>query len=455
MKINQYIKILSFIILSTINIKYAYTINTINITKSHFSPVKIAIHDIKIDKNTNPKVGEQLKDILIANLTNSNAFKIIDKKAFIEENLEISATPSFHTWALLDVKLLFNASVVQSSENKIKITYMLWDIILAKAIVKNDIEFSQEILRNTAHKISNSIYKIATGYEGYFNSKIVYIAETGNYTNRIKRIAIMDQDGANHKYLTDGSSTVLTPRFSPDGKKILYLSYKNKIPKIYLMDIETLDTTLIGKFTGMSFAPRFSPDGTKALLSIAKNGATNIYEINLNTKKILQLTFDKNINTSPCYSPDGNSIIFNSNRNGTRQLFIIDRIHSRIIQITSGPGSYLEPNWSKMNKIVFTKISKTYGFTIGVINPEHYKTNLSERLITSGYIVENPCWSANGRTILFTKGNKITNLDKQKMQNKSIKNLNKIYAIDFTGHYERIIHTPVDASDPDWSNNID
>lgn len=275
----------------------------------------------------------------------------------------------------------------------------------------------------------------------------------------------MDQDGANHEYLTDGKDLVLTPRFSPDGKKILYLSYRDKLPKVYEMDIASKKSRLIGNFPGMSFAPHFSPDGKFAIMSVAKNGTTHIYEINLLAKTISKLTFGDSINTSPTYSPDGRYIVFNSDRNGARQLFIMNRDGSDIRRISSGSGVMAEPTWSPNNNYVaFTKISRDHGFTIGVMKANVDSSDPSaendERLITKGYLVESPSWAPNSRQIIFTRGSRPPKYNPSKSNKKgkgkedfgpSIKGLNKIYAIDFTGYNERIIPTPHDASDPNWS----
>jgi len=211
------------------------------------------------------------------------------------------------------------------------------------------------------------------------------------------------------------------------------------------MDLSNKRSKLIGDFQGMSFAPRFSPDGKYALMSIAKNGATHIYEINLQTKKIKQFTEGVSINTSPTYSPDGAKIAFNSDVYGSRQILVMNRDGSNKQRISFGSGAYAEPNWSSRNYIAFTKITSDIGFTIGVMRPEN---NGSERLIAQGYLVESPSWAKNGRVLAFTKGIRPKN-----QKNLQLKGLNRIYTIDFTGHNERIIPTPHDASSPDWSSN--
>jgi TolB protein len=342
--------------------------------------------------------------------------------------------------------LLLNGEIVKSPNNdgKVKMRFILWDTILQKPLLQQELEFHESKWRVASHQMANIIYQKITGLPGYFNSKITYVSETGNAMKRIKKIAIMDYDGHNHQYLTDGRDLVLTPRFSPDGKTILYLSYKNNIPSIYKLDVQSKKSTLLGNFPGMSFAPRFSPDGQYALMSIAKNGKTHIYEMDLRNRNITQLTSGQHINTSPSYSPDGSRIVFNSDRNGARQIFVMNRDGSNPQVISCGGGAYAEPLWSKQNYIVFTKISRTNGFSIGIMKPELIEGQSNERLIASGYLVETPAWSGNGHMIIFARGEK-PNKHKQE------KGLSRLYIMDFTGYNSRIVPTPHDASDPDWS----
>ncbi|KAJ6644869.1 Tol-Pal system protein TolB [Pseudolycoriella hygida] len=253
----------------------------------------------------------------------------------------------------------------------------------------------------------------------------------------------MDYDGANQRYLTNGKNLVLTPRFSPASDKILYLAYLNKQkPHVYMRDLKTNKESLVGNFPGMSFAPRFSPNGNKAIMSIAQKGATHIFEIDLSTRATRQLTTGSRvINTSPSYSPDGNKIVFNSDRSGSRQLYIMNVDGSNVERISFGGGAYAAPSWSpRGDYIAFTKITRSEGFTIGVIKLDAVAEENNERIITSGYLVEGPCWASNGRVIMFAKG---------WAPRGQAAGRSRIYSIDLTGYNEREITTPQDASDPE------
>ncbi len=420
--------------------------NVIHITKGIVDPIPIAINDFRGVDPADTKIAKDVISVIYNDLKGSGVFRPISSAAFIESKIGISHTPLFAAWQQINANLLLNGEVTRTASGKLQVKFILWDAILEKQLVSESFELSEKLWRRVAHKIADSVYSKLTGYDGYFNTRIVYVAESGPYLKRVKRLALMDQDGANHQYLTNGTDLVLTPRFSPDGKKILYLSYKNRIPQVHILDLRSGKSQLLGHFPGMSFAPRFAPDGDYAIMSIAKNGATNIYEMSLKSKKVSQLTEGVSINTSPSYSPDGKNIVFNSDRHGARQLFVMGRNGSNIQKLSLGGGSYAEPNWSSRNFIAFTKVSRSNGFTIGVMKPG-LDTQDNERLIANGYLVEAPSWAPNGRVLVFTKG--------ARNKGKSANGLNRIYTIDFTGYNEHIVPTPGDASDPDWSHVID
>lgn len=442
----QYTKLLFSIIILVFSLNVIAS-NSINITSGHSDPIPLAINNFAGVDPTDNHLAKKIVDVISNDLRWSGMFRPISKAAFIENKTGTSHKPLFAAWQQINASLLVNGDVTSLASGKLQVKFTLWDTILEKPMVSESFELSEKLWRRVAHKISDKIYHKITGYEGYFNTRIIYISESGPYLKRVKRIAIMDQDGENHQYLTSGKDLVLTPRFSPDGKKALYLSYKNGTPQVHMLNLRNGRSKLIGNFPGMSFAPRFSPDGKNALMSVARNGNTHIYEINLKNKRKVQLTKGNSINTSPSYSPDGKKIAFNSDRHGSRQIFVMNRNGSSIKRISFGGGSYAEPEWSSRNYIAFTKVSRELGFTIGILHPDANEKQNTERLIARGYLVESPSWANNGRVLAFTKGSQPSK--------KRTNGLNRIYTMDFTGHNERIIPTPHDASDADWSGAID
>ncbi len=440
------IRFFLFFVLMISNIN-TWAIETIVINRGLVDPMPIAINNFDADSGAANFTGEQIVEVISNDLKNSGLFRPISKVAFIEKKLGITHKPLFAAWRQINANLLINGNIKKISSGKYELSFILWDTVLQKEIIGEVLNVPEKLWRKGAHKIADKIYAEITGDQGYFDSRVVYVAESGPYLKRKKRIAIMDQDGANHSYLTSDKDLVLTPRFSPDADEILYLSYAKKLLKVHRLDLKTGKDVILGKFAGMSFSPRFSPDGKKALISIAKNGQTHIYELDLKTLTTVQLTDGYGINTSPSYSPDGNKIVFNSERGGSWQIYTMSTDGSNIKRISFGKGLYTIPVWSpRGDYIAFTKKTKEHGFTIGVMRPGSDNEDNAERIIAQGYLVEGPTWSPNGRLIMFTRAEKSRG---------AIAGRSRIYSIDLTGYNEKEIKTPGDASDPDWSKNLD
>lgn len=436
----KYISLLFLII--AISTK-AFAIQTINVTRGHADPTPIALNDFASSDSNSRKTAHNMLEVVTNDLKNSGLFRPLPKAAFIETKTGVEHSPLFASWRQINATILLNGSVKVLENGKYQVSFMLWDTVSETNIAGQILEIPQNLWRKGAHRLADQIYERVTGEKGYFDTKITYVAESGPAKKRVKRIAIMDQDGANHRFLTDGRNLVLTPRFAPHADQLMYLSYTNNAPRIYIKNLKGGNDTLLEKLAGMSFAPRYAPDGKKALFSIAKNGSTSIYEIEFANKRIKRMTNDYGtISVSATYSPDGKKIVFSSDRGGFPQLYIMDSDGSNIQRISFGGGSYNTPNWSpRGDYIAFTKVNREYGFSIGVIRPD----GSGERILTNGYIVESPTWSPNGRVIIFSREEPA--LGKKRA-------INNIYAIDLTGYHERQILTPMDASDPEWSGTV-
>ncbi len=406
----------------------------LDITQGHIDPLPIAITFFHGNTNEEKIIGQNIANIIGNNLQNSGVFTLIDPAAFLEQ-LSISTKPEFSYWRKINATLIVVGEVIVNNDNTIQIQFRAWDPYNETQIEGLVLKINKQFWRRLAHKISDSIYKKVTGEEGYFDTKVLFVSESGkDPRKKMKRLAIMDQDGADVKFLTNGQYLVLTPRFDPKSQRALYVSYKNKIPQVFWIDLNTGMQGILGNFPGMSFAPRFSPDGNSVLISIAKDGTTSLYEVSLVTWKATRLISDIGaISTSPSYSPDGNKIVFNSDRSGSMQLYVMNRDGSDVKRISFGEGSYATPVWSpRYDFIAFTKILKGK-FYIGVMRYD----GSGERLLTTSWLEESPTWSPNGRVIMFCR--------------QMIGEEPKLYAVDVTGYNEREVPTPGPASDPAWS----
>lgn len=382
--------------------------------------------------------ANKIRSVVIADLERSGLFRIIPENSYIQDLTSVDEQPNFVDWKAINAHALVQSGVKEVDANTLKVEFRLWDIYAENQLKGQSFTTTKDNWRRVAHVIADAIYERLTGEKGYFDTRIVYVSESGPATKRVKRLAIMDQDGENHKFLTSGAAMALTPRFSPNLQKVTYMSYAGSMPKVYILDIETGRQELLGAFPGMTFAPRFSPDSSKVLLSYANNGRTNIYEMDLKRRTSKQLTSGPSIDTSPSYSPDGSQIVFNSDRGGNQQLYTMNADGSDVKRISFGAGRYATPVWSpRGDYIAFTKMANGQ-FYIGVMYPD----GSGERLLANGYLVEGPTWSPNGRVIIYFRQDRGTSRSNAPV---------KLYSIDLTGYNERMIVTPAEASDPAWS----
>ena len=411
----------------------------VDITKGNVQPLPIAIPDFSGKQTSEIDYGRQIAKVVASDLQRSGLFRPIDSRAFIQTSESLRVRPRFGDWRLINAQALVNGSVEVQQDGRLRTEFRLWDVFAEKQMTGHRYLTRPANWRRVAHIIADAIYKRVTGEDGYFDTRIVYIAERGPARKRIKRLAIMDQDGANHRFLTRGEALVLTPRFSPTAQEITYLSYVAGKPRVYLYNIDTGQQEVLGDFPGMTFAPRFSPDGNAVIMTISEDGNSEIYEMDLRTRRFRRLTSHPAIDTSPSYSPDRRFIVFNSDRGGSQQLYVMNGNGSNVRRISFGKGRYATPVWSPRGDLIaFTKIDRGT-FYIGVMRPD----GTGERLLTRGYLVEGPTWAPNGRVLMFFRQ------DRRNSQGKG--GVTKLYSVDLTGYNEREIITPLDASDPAWS----
>jgi len=423
----------------SLNLEIAFADLRIDVTQGRADPMPIAINNLFGVNKEYSQVGKNIAEVISANLERTGLFAPIEKKAFIKEVAGLDTRPTFTNWKVLNAQAMVHGRVVIKDDGRLNVQFRLWDVFAEQQMVGNAYFTTPKNWRRIAHIMSDLIYKRITGENGYFDTRIVYISESGPKDKRQKRLAIMDQDGANHRFLTDGADLVLTPRFSPTMQEITYLGYYNKKPRVYIFNIDTGQQEVLGDFPGMTFAPRFSPDGAKVIMSIAKSGVTDIYTMALADRRVTRLTNSPAIDTSPTYSPDGKRVVFNSDRGGSQQIYVMNSDGSSIKRISFGDGRYATPVWSPRGDLIaFTKM-RNGRFSIGVMRPD----GSGERILTSGYLVEAPTWSPNGRVLMFFKQMP----PKANGKNGPV----RLFSIDLTGFNEREIITPLDASDPAWS----
>ncbi len=412
----------------------------VDITRGHVEPLPIAIPDFQGSDDASRDYGRRVTEVVAGDLSRSGLFRLIDKGAFIQSPADIGVRPRFGDWRLINAQALVNGNtVVSSADGRLTVEFRLWDVFAQQQLIGTRYRTAPANWRVVAHRIADKIYQRLTGESGYFDTRVVYVSETGPANRRVKRLAIMDQDGANHRFLTGERHLVLTPRFSPTEQEITFLSYVSDRPRVYLYNIDTGRQEVLGDFPGMTFAPRFSPDGTQVIMSMARDGNSEIYAMDLRTRRLRRLTNHPAIDTTPSISPDGTRLVFDSDRSGRQQIYVMEIESRKARRISFGQGRYATPVWSPRGDLIaFTKIAGGM-FSIGVMRPD----GTGERILVEDFHVEGPTWAPNGRVLMYFR---------QPRQDPGGKKRGpRLYSIDLTGHNEREIVTPRDASDPAWS----
>jgi TolB protein len=411
----------------------AFAALKVDVNQGNIQPLPIAIPDFVAASPGDVAAGLNIANVVRADLERSGLFKPLDPKSFIDKVTNINAVPNFANWRIITAQGLVTGSAAIQPDGRMRVDFRLWDVYGESQMLGLQYFTQPANWRRIAHMISDAIYQRITGEKGYFDTRIVFISESGPALNRKKRLAVMDEDGANPIFLTNGSYLVLTPRFNPTAQMIAYMSYIVGKPRVYLFDLESGRQEKLGDFPNMTFSPRFSPDGNKIVMSLEQKGNSDIYVMDLRTRAVTRLTFYPGINTSPSYSPDGKQITFESDRGGSQQVYVMNADGSNQHRISFGEGRNGTPVWSPRGDLIaFTK--QASGFHIWVMQPD----GTGERPLSNGWEDEGPTWAPNGRVLMFTRtieGGRGS----------------QIWSVDVTGRNERRVATPGDASDPAWS----
>ena len=408
------------------------------IDRGQVEPLPVAIPAFAGASPEEARYGQEIVNVISSNLERSGLFAPADPRSFIEREIDFGAAPQYGSWRLIRVDALITGQVVAQEDGRLRIEFFLWDVYGEQNMLGLRFFSTPEGARRVAHLISDAVYERLTGESGYFDTRIVFIAESGPATLRVKRLAIMDQDGANPRMMTDGEYLALTPRFSPTQQEIVFMSYFNNTPRVYLLNIESGEQEIVGDFPGMTFAPRFSPDGDQIIMSLIEGRDSHIYTMDLRTGLRRRLASGPDLNTAPSPSPDGRFITFESDRGGSQQVYVMNRDGTNPHRISFGDGRYGTPVWSPRGDLIaFTKMYSGR-FYIGVMRPD----GSGERLLTESFLDEGPTWSPNGRVLMFTR---------QTPGFGNTRDSTRVWSVDLTGHNERPILTPGDASDPAWS----
>jgi TolB protein len=408
---------------------------TINVSGAQNAPIPIAIQPF-VDASGNPSgAGSLITSVISDDLSHSGLFRAIDPASFVPNSLA-NGVPVWQNWNILGAQALVTGDIADAGGGQIRVEFRLWSVTQQKQLQGTAYTAATGNARRIGHIIADVIYQQMIGEKGYFDTRVAYISESGSTTRPIRRLAIMDYDGENNQFLTDGSWMALDPCFNPTRQQLAFISFRGNRPRVYLFDLQSGQEQLVGDFGEMTFGPRFSPDGSSLLMSVQRGGNASIDRLPLGSSTPIALTSDNSINVTPSYSPDGSQIVFNSDRDGDQQLFVMNADGSNVKRISFGEGTYAEPAWSPRGDLIaYTRIGQG-GFSIGVMAPD----GTGERILSQGFLVEGASFCPNGRVIMFYR------------QNPAGAGLaSSLVTIGIDGFNERTTPTPTNAIDPSWS----
>jgi TolB protein len=409
--------------------------DNINVSGAQNAPIPVAV-TVFTDPSGNPSdLGGQITQVLSDDLGHSGLFRPIDPASFVPNSVA-NGTPVWANWSILGAQALVTGDVADQGNGQLRVEFRLWNVASQSQVQGTAYTTTEANWRRIAHIIGDVVYQQMIGEKGYFDSRVAYISDAGPVTSPIRRLAVMDYDGANNQFLTDGSSMALSPQFNPTRQQLAFVSFQDNSPRVYLFDLQTGSQQLVGSFGDLTIGPRFSPDGGSLLMSVSRGGGAAIVRVGANGGGMTELTDFNSINVTPSYSPDGSQIVFNSDRDGNQQLFVMGADGTAPKRISFGDGQYAEPAWSPRGDLIAYTFWGSGGFSIGVMQPD----GTGERILSQGFLVEGATFCPNGRVIMFYRQTPTeTGHD------------SRLVTIGIDGFNERLTDTPTNASDPSWS----
>ncbi|MDJ0820496.1 MAG: Tol-Pal system beta propeller repeat protein TolB [Paracoccaceae bacterium] len=408
----------------------------IEITEGVIEPLPYAVPGFVAESFEAQQLAQQVTQVIAADLTGTGLFREIPREAHISQITSFASPIAFADWKAINAQALITGAVTVDGAGGVVVKFRVWDVFAGTELGQG-MQFSSTAdgWRRLAHKVADQVYSRITGETPYFDSRVVFVSETGPKNERAKRLAIMDYDGENLQYLTDSSAIVLAPRFSPGGDRVLYTSYETGFPRVHVLSVGNVQSRILQTTEGvMSFAPRFSPDGTTVVYSMTQGSNTDIWAMDIASGATRRLTTGPAIDTAPSFSPDGSQIVFESDRSGSQQLYIMPAAGGEGTRISFGQGRYGTPVWSPRGDLIaFTK-QNAGRFHIGVMRTD----GSEERLLTASFLDEGPTWAPNGRVIMFSR------------ETQGAQGATALYSVDISGRNLRRVRTPSGGSDPSW-----
>lgn len=407
----------------------------INVSGAQNAPIPIAIPIITDPSGASSQIGSQITKTISDDLGHSGLFRPIDPSSFVPNSM-VNGVPVWQNWSILGAQALVTGDVADQGGGQLRVEFRLWSVSQQKQVQGTAYTTTAANWRRIAHIIADVVYEQLVGEKGYFDSRVAYISEAGPVTSPVRRLAVMDYDGANNQFLTSGAQMALSPQFNPTRQQLAFVSFQNNVPRVYLFDLQSGRQSLVGSFGDMTIGPKFSPDGNSLLMSVSRGNGAALVKVGASGGGMQPLTDSSSINVTPSYSPDGSQIVFNSDRDGNQQLFVMGADGSGVKRISFGEGQYAEPCWSPRGDLIAYTRFGSGGFSIGVMQPD----GTGERILSQGFLVEGATFCPNGRVIMFYRQTPLASGHDS-----------RLVTIGIDGFNERLVDTPTNASDPSWS----
>lgn len=393
--------------------------------------------NVKTDGGETGVIGIQIAQQIVSDLRTTRSIYPTGPENLRHYTPTEAGAPLYPNWANIGAGALVTGYVQARDDGRINVVCYLYDLKQRREMTRKGFAVAATEWKRAAHRCAGAFYTAVTKRPGLFDSRIVYVAATGSRMQPVKRIAIMNWDGTDHSYLTQGEVTVTSPRVSPDGEHIAYMSFAGGMPHIRIMDADGSNDRQLLQSTSMSFAPRFSPDGRLIASSMAADGNTDIYVVDANGGYPQRLTTTPGIDTSPSFSPDGRQIVFESDRSGTQQIYVMNADGSGQRRISFGGGSNSSPVWSPDgDRIAFSRWNGST-IAIGIMSA----TGGDEKILTNGWQDEAPSWSPDSEWVMFQRTQQGTGTG-------------SLLMVSIGGGEPKAVATPQPGADPSWSGVV-
>jgi TolB protein len=370
----------------------------IEITRGVDRPVPMAIVPFSWEGPAGSRAPFDVTTLVTADLAQSGRFDPLDDRDMVSRP-SLPEQVDFDDWQILDVDVLVIGRVQETGPDQYTVIFQLYDVLRGEHLLGYRLTSSGDELRVTSHRISDMIFETLTGIPGVFSTQIAYVSQEGVGADSRYRLIVADADGANPQRVADSPDPLMSPSWSPDGRKLAYVSFEGDQSAIYVQTLRTGTRDRVSARAGINGAPVFSPDGRMLALTLSQEqGNPDIYMLDLAGQVLTRLTRNVAIDTEPAWAPDGQSVYFTSDRSGGPQIYRVATYLGAEVERVTYEGSYnararVSPDGRQL--AVVHRVQSNY--RIAVVDPD---TGLTQ-VLSNGRLDESPSFAPNGAQIIY------------------------------------------------------